>query len=68
MKNVITEIQITLTLREKKAIRHCVRMAESHIVEWAFHDKQEKESVRVAKQFLRKLKLLGAKGMEEEKC
>lgn len=67
MKNVRTEIQITLTLREKKAIKHCIQMAESHIASWEFHDKREKESVRVAKQFIRKSKLLGSKVLEEEK-
>lgn len=64
---MITEIQVPITLREKKAIRHCIQMAESHITSWQFNDKREKESVRVAKQFIRKLKLLGTKEMEEEK-
>ena len=60
---IIDEIQVSITLREKKAIRHCIQMAESHIASWQFNDKREKESVRVAKQFIKKLKLLGTKTM-----
>lgn len=64
---IIPEIQVSLTEIEKKALKHCVRMAEAHIADWQFHDKQEKESVRVAKQFLRKSRLLETKKLEEEK-
>ena len=67
MKKTITEMQVTLTLREKIAIKQCVRMAEAHIAEWQFHDKVEKESVKTAKRFLRGLKVLGTKAKEEEK-
>lgn len=59
--------KIDLDIREKKALKHCIQMAESHIASWQFNDKREKESVRVAKQFLRKLRLLEIKELEEEK-
>lgn len=62
---IIPEIQVPLTEIEKKALAHCVRMAEAHIADWQFHDKREKESVRVAKQFLRKSRSLKIKKYEE---
>lgn len=68
IKEYETEGQFELHIREKKALKHCIQMAESHISSWQFNDKREKESVRVAKQFLRKLRLLETKKLEEEKC
>lgn len=64
-KECKTEEQIELHPGEKKALKHCIQMAESHIASWQFNDKREKESVRVAKQFLRKLRLLEVKELEE---
>lgn len=65
-KECEAEKQIELYPREKKALKHCIQMAESHIASWQFNDKREKESVRVAKQFLRKLRLLEIKELEEK--
>lgn len=67
-KECKTEKQIELYPREKKALKHCIQMAKSHIASWQFNDKREKESVRVAKLFLRKLRLLEIKELEEEQC
>ena len=55
---IIPEIQVTLTEIEIKALIHCVRMAEAHIVDWQFHDKREKESVKIVRRFLRKCRKL----------
>lgn len=52
----IPEIQVPLTLIEKKAILHCVRMAEAHIADWQFNNKRDKECVKTVRSFLKKVK------------
>ena len=64
---VIPEIQISLTVTEKKAILHCVRMAEAHIFDWQFNDKREKESVKTVRKFLRKCRKLKEEQANENK-